>query len=72
MGSEKRTKFISVPENFLIGFDQPGLPDLIPAITYHHLGGLTPVPVSSTLLLLGSGLLGIMGLRKRESYRKNE
>jgi len=51
------------PSTYLIGFEETGSSTLL---GYNFVQGVTPVPEPSTLLLVGSGLLGVMAVRRRK------
>ena len=56
----------TVPGNYLIAFDLPQFDAIpaIPALTYHEIAEISPVPVPASLLLFGSGLIGLISLRR--------
>lgn len=62
-------QFKTDPSSYLIGFEEPITKTFL---SYNIVGGITPVPEPSTLILLGSGAIALGFFnRKRSSREKN-
>jgi len=53
---------LAAPQDYLLVFETTAVPDASLAI--EAVSGVSPVPVPATLLLMASGLAGVMGMRK--------